>query len=233
MTTEKKDAKGPAPPYVSYKTFKTFLRSLSQGIPSRIDKSVMQSLSGGVQVQITQTLKFFMLIDANGHTQQSLHALVSAVGGDNYATVLHNLMIQSYSFLKGHEDHLQTMTAYQLQEHFGTVVTGDTVQKCIAFFVPAAQDAGLKISTYITARKKRSPTNGGKKKSRPTTTTADEEAETDRQTKSSQPHDPKIQAQASWKQMLLDKFPTFDPSWPAEVQAKWFEGFNKLMEDGS
>jgi hypothetical protein len=34
----------------------------------------------------------------------------------------------------------------------------------------------------------------------------------------------------TWQQILAEKFPAFDPNWPGEVQAKWFEGFNKLMD---
>jgi hypothetical protein len=30
--------------------------------------------------------------------------------------------------------------------------------------------------------------------------------------------------------ILIDKFPDFDQAWPAEVQVKWFEGFDRLME---
>ena len=29
---------------------------------------------------------------------------------------------------------------------------------------------------------------------------------------------------------LIDKFPNFDPTWPAEVQVKWLEGFERLLE---
>ena len=36
--------------------------------------------------------------------------------------------------------------------------------------------------------------------------------------------------EASWLQILLDKFPVFDPSWSEDVQAKWFDGFNRLMK---
>lgn len=36
---------------------------------------------------------------------------------------------------------------------------------------------------------------------------------------------------------LLEKFPAFDPNWPEPIQAKWFEGFARLMgsveKDGS
>jgi hypothetical protein len=33
----------------------------------------------------------------------------------------------------------------------------------------------------------------------------------------------------SWQQLLLSKFPSFDPAWPDDVKTKWFEGFNQLM----
>lgn len=29
---------------------------------------------------------------------------------------------------------------------------------------------------------------------------------------------------------LLDKFPTFDPSWPDDIKAKWFDGFQVFMK---
>jgi len=28
---------------------------------------------------------------------------------------------------------------------------------------------------------------------------------------------------------LLEKFPTFDPTWPDEIKAKWFEGYERLL----
>ena len=30
--------------------------------------------------------------------------------------------------------------------------------------------------------------------------------------------------------VLIEKFPNFDPAWPAEVQVKWFEGFERLLD---
>jgi hypothetical protein len=31
------------------------------------------------------------------------------------------------------------------------------------------------------------------------------------------------------REMLLEKFPAFNPEWSEEIQAKWFAGFEKLM----
>jgi hypothetical protein len=35
-----------------------------------------------------------------------------------------------------------------------------------------------------------------------------------------------------WYKIVLDKFPTFDPSWPDDVKSKWFEAFNTLLKKG-
>ena len=37
------------PPYLSYKTFETFIEGLKVGMPGRIDRSVMKTLSGANQ----------------------------------------------------------------------------------------------------------------------------------------------------------------------------------------
>ena len=33
----------------------------------------------------------------------------------------------------------------------------------------------------------------------------------------------------AWPELLLAKFPDFNPEWPDEVKAKWFDAFEKLM----
>ena len=41
------------PPYVPYRSFGNFIQSLKQGIPARIDRSVMSNMSGALQSQLT------------------------------------------------------------------------------------------------------------------------------------------------------------------------------------
>jgi hypothetical protein len=33
-----------------------------------------------------------------------------------------------------------------------------------------------------------------------------------------------------WADLLVAKFPQFDPTWPVEIKAKWFEAFQNLIE---
>jgi hypothetical protein len=35
---------------------------------------------------------------------------------------------------------------------------------------------------------------------------------------------------AAWADLLLAKFPEFDPAWPDEVKLKWFDAFDRLMK---
>ena len=35
--------------------------------------------------------------------------------------------------------------------------------------------------------------------------------------------------QVSWSQILLSKFPSFNPAWPDDVKIKWFDAFGTLM----
>jgi hypothetical protein len=224
-----KQERGPVPPYVSYRTFRAFLFGLGQGVPHRIDKSIMTSLSGGVQSQLIQALKFFELIGPDGAPNQSLHVLVGALHAEEqYPAVLKNLLLRFYPFLFAPSDqNLEKMTAGQLQERFARVASGDTVQKCIAFFIPAAKEAGVRLGHYVVARKKRTGGRPSKRQQR--------NGGTDANSGSSQNGNTDGLTGAplmTWQTMLLEKFPSFDPGWSDEVKAKWFDAFDQLMKKG-
>jgi hypothetical protein len=36
----------------------------------------------------------------------------------------------------------------------------------------------------------------------------------------------------SWHGKLLDKFPSFDPSWSDDIKVKWFAAFDELLKRG-
>lgn len=38
------------------------------------------------------------------------------------------------------------------------------------------------------------------------------------------------QDQPDYMKALLDKFPAFDPAWPDDIKAKWFDGFDTFMK---
>ena len=99
------------------------------------------------------------------------------------------------------------------------------IRKCVAFFFAAAKDADIPLSPHI-KKAKRGPKPYAGKSRKNASTIPQELIKTDERLISDTPS----AGQLGWSQMLLSKFPTFDPAWSPEVQAKWFDSFSKLMK---
>jgi hypothetical protein len=220
---EKRDTKN-IPPYLPYKTFKSFLEGLRVAMPARIDRSIMGSMSGGAQKLLINALKFLALTTANDAPTEKLTRLVNSEGQE-WQKVFRDILTSGYGFIFKDGFDLMRSTPRQMDEQFLTTgISGDTVRKSAAFFIAAAKDADIAISPHITKAKRGSRPSNNKPKRSPNVTTTDsirsDEATEDAPTPS---------GQMGWSQMLLSKFPTFDPAWSPEVQAKWFDSFGKLM----
>jgi hypothetical protein len=164
---EKKKA---APPYVAYKTLKNFLERFKQGLPSRIDRGLMGSMSGAAQSQVTTAMRYLGMISENGIPTPYLREYVSGQEEERKAA-LFKMLMGAYPFLfdtdhdvNGSAFHISTATSQLLRETMeaNTSATGETLGRCIAFVKEAAQDAGFKVSPYITQKKSRS--TAGKKR---------------------------------------------------------------------
>jgi hypothetical protein len=146
------------PPYTSYRTFKTFIEDLrEQGVPSRIDRSVLTRFSGVVGTQLMHALRFLGLIEDDGRPAQRLNELVNAHGSERWAEKLLKLLRQEYApmFAIG----LETATPSHFNEAFRKAfpAADAVVQKCVTFFLYAANDAGVTISgRVLKGRKPRS-----------------------------------------------------------------------------
>ena len=138
------------PPYISYRTFNNFLSDLrSRGIPSRVDRSVMSHKSGTVQSQLLLAFHYLGLVKASGHPTQRLSRLVEAEGPERKEAV-REMIQSSYDFAFDRSFGLKTATSNQAQEVFEkTGASGETVRRCIAFFLAAAKDGGIPVSPYI------------------------------------------------------------------------------------
>lgn len=220
------------PPYVSFATFSNFLKNLGQHVPGRIDKSVMSNLAGGVQLQVLQALKYLKLINPDGTPTDKLAPLVTSEGAD-HQKALRSVLTAAYPFMSDGKFKLETASPKMLDDEFAKLATGDTVRKCVTFFIPAATAAGITISPHIKLPKKRTTTNGKAKKPKLASTSS-----------TAKPPQPAVHTGAAnfpegaapaaltWHQLLLSKFPSFDPTWTDDVKAKWFESFNDLMKKG-
>jgi hypothetical protein len=143
------------PPYLGFGTLQNFLDSLKQGIPSRIDRSLMYSLGGTVQKQLLHALRYLGLIDEWGLPQPTLKQLVSAEGTER-EHFWRDLLQTAYPFLLGQAARgfdLTIATPRQLTEKFqATGIQGESVRKAETFFLRAAEEAGLSISPHIPSR---------------------------------------------------------------------------------
>ena len=143
------------PPYVSYRTLTNLLGEFqAQGIPSRIDRSVLAHKSGTVQSQLLLALKFLGLIKGSGHPTEKLEALVHSEEAKR-KTILGEILRDSYDFIFASGFDLKTASADQAEELFQSRgASGETVRRCIAFLLAAAREAGVPCSAYIKPHRK-------------------------------------------------------------------------------
>lgn len=216
------------PPYVSYRTFRNFVDGLQLGIPSRIDRSYWgDRYSGSTGTQLMTALRFLGLIDGNGIPTTRLRQLVSAKGAQR-PEILKQIAYTSFDFLSERILDPQVATYSQLEEAFYNTyqVTGDVARKCIKFFVSLESDAGVPLSTFIMKKSRTIRADSIRKRTAKKTSSG-----TNRNSATPLVVD-SIPAQITWYEMVLEKFPTFDPTWSDDIKLKWFEAFDALLKRG-
>jgi hypothetical protein len=138
------------PPYTSYRTFKTFIEDLNQhGVPSRIDRSVLTRFSGIVGTQLLHALRFLGHIEDDGSPTERLKGLVKAHGTGHWPETLLDTLGDEYAPMFAID--LATATPSHFNEAFRRAfpAADAVVQKCVTFFLYAANDAGVKISGRV------------------------------------------------------------------------------------
>lgn len=203
------------PPYVAYRTFKTFVEFMKQqGIPAVVDRSYWGSnFSGTTGNQLTAALLFLKLIDDEKIPTNRLKALVGAKDV-KHSDMLKQTCMDAFDFLfKGSFDS-QTGTPAQLQKMFQSnfILKSSTTRKCIKFFIDMSNDAGIPISPFITSKKLSSKIA--------------------KNTTMLQNMDENTETSYLWETKMLEKFPSFNPAWPDDVKACWFKSFDELMRRG-
>jgi hypothetical protein len=216
------------PPYVSYRTFHNFIDRLQQRLPSRIDRSYWGDLlSGSTGTQLMAALRFLRLIDANGKPTEQLKPLVNA-RGELRAQLLRDITSRAYDFVLDSSLDIESATYSQLEEvfHDAFQLTDDVSRKCVKFFIALSGDAGLPISPFILRRTRSIKVAAGTK-----TPLKKGIGRTKRNALVPQAID-EIPDNNSWHNKLLDKFPSFDPSWNDDLKTKWFDAFEELLKRG-
>jgi len=211
------------PPYVPYRTFLAFLETLRHGVPSHVDKSVLRSMSGGIQGWLKASLKSMKLID-QANVPQALLRELAASEGVRRTQVLKRVFETTYGFLEQSVD-LQTTTPAKLEAAFVAAgANGDTVRKAMAFMLSLAKDAEIQLSPHL-LRRGALTQPGGRPASGPRKGRVGRE--TDARRVEAEGHTPGS-GSGEWEQ-LVAKFPNFDPGWSEELKARWFDAFERLM----
>jgi hypothetical protein len=211
------------PPYVSYRTFRNFIDRLQQRVPSRIDRSYWGDiLSGSSGTQLMAALRFLGLIDANGKPLDRLKSLAAAKG-EQRGQFLRKMTSDAFDFVLNSHLDLESATYAQLQEVFHSTfqITEDVSRKCVKFFIALTSDAGVPLSPFITKRTR--TTSGTKQPGRKPSKRTNRNGVVPQVMED-------IPAQSAWQTMLLEKFPSFDPSWNDDIKQKWFIAFDELLK---
>lgn len=218
------------PPYVAYRTFRTFLESLSVSMPDRIDRSVFDSkFSGTATSQLISALRSLKLIDAEGHPSEALK-LLARTEGEQHHQVLEQILRSYYTPVFRLD--LERATKAQFREAMREFGCTESMQiKCESFFIHAARHAGIPLSTYLTSNRKsgsrsRSNTRSVKSATRPS---GSEESRGDAVAVAND-FDSATLAMRELAFKVLEKYPDFDPTWSQETQASWMDGMNKLQD---
>lgn len=194
------------------------------GIPARIDRSVMPGQSGANQTYLLTALRFFGLIDDKAAPTNDLKELVESKD-DKRKETLKRLVERGYSFIFESDLDLMKATEAQLHETFRDKgLGGDTLRKCHSFFVSAAEDAGIPLGKHLKPRGVIRST-GPRRRSGKRRAQGNGNGNGGGEPGSGSSSKPK-----TMREMLLEKFPQFDPNWPDEIKSKWFAGFEKLMK---
>jgi len=236
---EKSEKKVLAPPYLSWKTFSGFIKSFDQGLPPRIDRSAMSRLSGQNQNQMQNALIYLKLTKADGKPEPLLERIVESSVPEKqaeYQEHLRTMLKGAYPFLfDGTGDFiLERSTSAQLDERFRAVgVSGDTVMKCEAFFIAAAQEAGIKLSNLILDAKKKGRKSGSVVSARRQPANRQRENQNGEE-ETPPPYKPPIQELPAWFSTFkpaFDKLPEFGKAhWTSVERDKWIVLVTALVD---
>ena len=186
--------------------------------PERIDSSYLNSLGlvRDSRRTILSALRFLRLVGADYSPTPALIRLAELEGSE-YVRELEGIVRQGYALLFDETDIQRSTTRDQLSGYFRRQgIKGETVRKCASFFINIAEEANIPLSPHISGVTKRG-----------------EPSQRGRQRKRASPSDyvpaRRTISRDSKEQLLIDKFPSFDPTWSDEVKIKWFDDFAELM----
>jgi hypothetical protein len=130
-------------PYVPFKTFLTAVEILQQGLPRKLDRAQLRSMSGTAQNESIRAFRFLGLIDAQDYVQPTMRRFVEE--RDSRKQIMREILEHAYpDIVQLGRDH---GSVQELRDAIGRYnVQGATARKAIAFFLKSAEFAGLELS---------------------------------------------------------------------------------------
>lgn len=121
------------PPYISFGTFTNFLDRLGAGaMPPVIDKGYLDTMSGGTQAMLMQTLRAMNFVDDNGTVRPAL----AQAATDPDARKRHLKAYFDFAYVEQQELAAKNGTSTQLATSFAKYkYTGSTLRKAIVFYL--------------------------------------------------------------------------------------------------
>lgn len=144
----KDEGKSLTPAYTSYRSFNNLINDLREnGLPNHITRSVVKGSNSGKAMMLA-SLRSLGLIGDDLTPEPMLKRLVEDEA--NYADVLNEVLRVSYPFLFDSSIDLANTTTEKVVDKFRDAgASGSTISKGMAFFLAAAKEAGISVSSRV------------------------------------------------------------------------------------
>jgi len=218
-------------PYVSYKTWSTFLETVKGQLPlpHRMDSSFWARLpfSGSNQSALRCTLDYLGLVDSQDHPDARLEQLAGSENAERQE-LLREIFTQSYKELLDQVDLART-TPGRIREYFKSVgAEGQVGQKCTTFFLSLAKEAGETLHASLQAKV---VSARGRKVTKKRKTKISPEEQGGVRPPLSQATNLEILSHIDPSMLgLLQKLPRPTSQWSPEGKQRWKKAFDALFE---
>ncbi len=213
------------PPYVAYRTFRTFIEFLRENehLPNRIDRSVWKDrFSGSSGRQLMAALTALGLVFPDARPSEDLRLLVygeSQERRDTMCRILKGFYKNVFSITN-----FENCTNAQFHEAFLAYNFQDNVTaKCETFFIHAAKDAGIQLSSFIARHR----VVKGKR------SVLSKESTLSKQNSHPAKRKDTTASMLGVNKENLPEYPPFNEAWTPQVQKQWLEGYARIHSAGT
>lgn len=154
------------PAYAPYPTFCNAIgRFKDMGLPSTVDRTALDNLSGAAQSHVTGTFRFLGLLTDSLEPTVAMERLVASHGTSEWKDKIGALIDHAYRHILSDID-VQKTTYKQLSDAFRDrgPTEGSVTEKAVRFYLKAMEDAGRTYSSHLGKRPRGRPRGGGTSK---------------------------------------------------------------------